>query len=51
MKNDGIVIEACYDCAKSYGVIEDLTKLGIDVKGMGKPLTDYLKSGARVLTF
>ena len=51
MKNDGIVIEACIACADLYGVTDTLKKLGIDVKGMGKPLTDYLKSGAKVLTF
>ena len=51
MQKDGIVIEACVACASAYGVVEDLRKLGYDVKGMGKPLTDYLKSGAKVLTF
>lgn len=51
MKQDGVVIEACIACANSYGVAEDLRKLGYDVKGMGKPLTDYLKSDAKVLTF
>ncbi|HBH84990.1 MAG: DsrE family protein [Bacteroidetes bacterium GWE2_41_25] len=51
MQKDGVVIEACIACANAYGVAEDLKKLGYDVKGMGKPLTDYLKSGAKVLTF
>lgn len=51
MQKDGVVIEACVACANAYGVAEDLKKLGYDVKGMGKPLTDYLKSGAKVLTF
>ena len=51
MQKDGVVIEACITCANAYGVAEDLKKLGYDVKGMGKPLTDYLKSGAKVLTF
>lgn len=51
MQKDGVVIEACIACSNSYGVTEDLKKLGYDVKGMGKPLTDYLKSGAKVLTF
>ena len=51
MQKDGVVIEACLSCARSYGVDEDLKKLGFDVKGMGKPLTDYLKSNAKVLTF
>ena len=51
MQKDGVVIEACIACSNAYGVTEDLKKLGYDVKGMGKPLTDYLKSGAKVLTF
>ena len=51
MQKDGVVIEACIACSNAYGVTEDLEKLGYDVKGMGKPLTDYLKSGAKVLTF
>ena len=51
MQQDGIVIEACIACSNAYGVTEDLKKLGYDVKGMGKPLTDYLKGGAKVLTF
>lgn len=50
MQKDGIVIEACVVCANAYGVTEDLKKLGFDVKGMGKPLTDYLKSDAKVLS-
>lgn len=51
MQKDGVVIEACVACANAYGVVEDLKRLGYDVRGMGKPLTDYLKSGAKVLTF
>jgi hypothetical protein len=51
MQKDGVVVEACVACVNAYDVAEDLRKLGYDVKGMGKPLTDYLKSGAKVLTF
>lgn len=51
MQKDGVVIEACIACANAYGIADDLKKLGFDVKGMGKPLTDYLKSGAKGLTF
>ncbi|MBW6490826.1 MAG: DsrE family protein [Lentimicrobium sp.] len=51
MQKDGVVIEACIACATSYNVVDELKKLDFDVKGMGKPLTDYLKSGAKVLTF
>jgi len=51
MQKDGVVIEACVACANAYGVTEELKALGFDVKGMGKPLTDYLKSSKKVLTF
>lgn len=51
MQKDGVKFEACIACASAYGVSEDLKNLNIDVKGMGKPLTGYLKSDAKVLTF
>lgn len=51
MQKDGVVIEACIACASAYGITDNLKNLGFDVKAMGKPLTDYLKSGAKVLTF
>jgi len=51
MQDDGVEIRACIVCANMYEVTDDLKALGFDVQGMGKPLTDYLKSGAKVLTF
>lgn len=51
MQEDGVVIEACIVCANEYGVTDALRNLDFVVKGMGSPLTDYLKSGAKVLTF
>ena len=51
MQKDGVVIEACIACANMYGIADNLKELGFDVKGMGRPLTEYLKSGAKVLTF
>ena len=51
MQEDGVVIEACIVCANAYGVTDDLKNMGFVVKGMGSPLTGYLKSGAKVLTF
>lgn len=51
MQDDGVEIRACVVCANMYEVTEDLKAMGFDVRGMGKPLTDYLKSGAKVLTF
>ncbi len=48
---DGVVVEACKACSDSYGVSEQLAALGIDVKYMGTPLTNYLKDGSKILTF
>ena len=51
MIKDGVILEACIACSNGFGVTEDLKALGIDVKGMGVPLTSYLKSGYHVLTY
>lgn len=48
---DGVIVEACRSCSNSFGVTEELKELGIDVKGMGVPLTEYLKKGYHVLTY
>jgi hypothetical protein len=48
----GVKLEACSWCTEQYGVTEDLKKLGIDVRGMGKSLTDYIKDeNMEVLVF
>lgn len=51
MKADGVILEACIACSNALGVTDDLKELGIDVKGMGVPLSNYLKSGYHVLTY
>jgi hypothetical protein len=51
MLNDGITVQACMACTDSYGVTEQLRQMGIDVKYMGKPLTDLIKQGWHILTF
>jgi len=51
MREQGIVLEACKACANMYGVSDDLTELGIDVKYMGGALTEYVKGNNKVLTF
>jgi hypothetical protein len=51
MKEIGVELLACKACADSYGVSEVLEGLGIEVKYMGVPLTDYLKSDIKVITF
>lgn len=47
----GVEILACKACAENYGVTRALENLGIDVKYMGEPLTQYLKAGLHVITF
>jgi len=51
MMADGVQVQACVACANSYGVSDRLRDLGIEVRGMGPPLTEMLKSDWRVLTF
>ena len=51
MQESGVITQACIVCADMYGVSDDLRKMGIEVKGMGKPLSDMIKSDWKVLTF
>ena len=51
MLADGVVGRACVSCSDHYGVSQDLRELGLTVTGMGKPLSDLLQSGWKVLTF
>ncbi len=46
----GVKVYSCEACARSYGLVDELRKLGVDVKYMGVPLTNYLKRGYRTLT-
>jgi len=50
MQEAGVKTEACMYCAKMYGVDKKLADLGVDVKGMGIPLSDYLKQGWKTLS-
>jgi len=51
MQEVGVKIEACKRCTDLYGVTDQLSKMGIDVKGMGDQLSDYLKDGWHSLSF
>lgn len=46
----GVHVTACKACADQLGVTETLIQLGIEVKYWGKPLTELLKSGEKLLT-
>lgn len=50
MQEAGVKVEACLYCAKMYDVDKKLTELGVDVKGMGVPLSNYLKEGWKTLS-
>ena len=50
MLNHGITIEACKACTDNLGVTDKLTELGVNVRYMGEVLTNYLKSGEKILT-
>ena len=51
MKKDGVIVEACIACSNMYGVTNDLKVCEVDVKGMGVPLTRYLKRGYKIISF
>jgi hypothetical protein len=51
LREAGVELLACKACADMHGVSDELEKLGIEVKYMGQPLTDMLKSGWAVLTY
>ncbi len=50
MLHQGVTIEACRHCCERFGVADTLEKLGVTVRYMGQPLTEYLKAGEKVLT-
>ena len=47
----GVKVEACKACSDMYGISDQLSELGVDVKYMGVPLSDMLKGDWKVLTF
>jgi hypothetical protein len=51
MKKDGVIVEACVACSNMYGVTDELKVCEVDVKGMGVPLTRYLKKGYKIISY
>jgi len=51
MKEEGVVVEACVACSNMYSVTDELKVCEFDVKGMGVPLTRYLKRGYKIISF
>ena len=50
LKGAGIKLEACISCTDMYRISKKIADMGIDVKPMGQPFTDYLKKGFKVIT-
>lgn len=44
-QDTGVKVEACMACAEMYSVDPKLSEMDIDAKGIGIPLTNYLKAG------
>jgi hypothetical protein len=51
MKEEGVELLACKGCADQYGVSDKLEEIGITVQYTGTYLTDYIKSGKKIITF
>jgi hypothetical protein len=52
MQADGVIVEACIACATKLDLVETIREMGIDVRGMGVPLTEALKDPeTEVITF
>lgn len=51
MKDAGVELLACKACADIYKVSPALEALGVEVKYMGAPLTEMLKTGWTTMTF
>ena len=51
MQKVGVIVEACVACSNMYGVTNELKICEVDVKGMGVPLTRYLKRGYKIISF
>lgn len=49
MVTSGVKFSACKKCSDEYGVSDALLQLGIDVRYMGEPLTEILRSGEKFL--
>ncbi len=51
MINSGVKLTACKACTDHLDLTESLEQIGVEVVYMGKPLTEKLKRGDKVLTF
>lgn len=47
---NGISVEACKDCCDNFNVADTISKLGVNVRYMGQPLTEYIKANEKLIT-
>jgi hypothetical protein len=50
MLRAGVTVEACRDCCENFGVTGAIEKLGITIRNLGEPFTEYIKAGENVIT-
>lgn len=50
MLHNGVTIEACKDCADRFNASDTLLKLGVNVRYMGEPMTEYIKAGEKLIS-
>jgi len=50
MQESGVRFIACKACADNYDIADPLSELGVEVFYTGQFMTDWLKSGKRMLT-
>jgi hypothetical protein len=52
MREDGVEVRACIACANTFGIVEELRGIGLEVAPMGGPLTERLQDPEwTVMTF
>ncbi len=50
IKNAGVEVIACRRCAENLSIVDKLEEMGIKVFYTGEFLTEWLKSGSRLIT-
>ncbi len=50
MLRAGVTLEACRDCCEMFGVEPVIEKLGITIRSLGEPFTEYIKAGEKIIT-
>jgi hypothetical protein len=50
LQEDGVEVSFCISCAKKLGVYETIESLGFELIKWGVPLTEMIKSDAKIIT-